>query len=214
MNLLTENYLEQMKRWPTAGRHVLAQYDEETVIVYQAYRAAIAEYAVQHGRFGGAFSFSRMSWIKPNFLWMMYRSGWASKEGQERVLAIRLLRSGFDAICQQSVISTYDPSRYVDRATWQSDVNRSDVRLQWDPDHGPSGNRLERRAVQLGLRSQVLRDYSDRWITEILDITEFVHTQKEILDRDGKDVLKTPVEMVYPAVPQLGADEPPNKLRN
>jgi len=25
---------------------------------------------------------NRMTWIKPNFLWMMYRSGWASKKNQ------------------------------------------------------------------------------------------------------------------------------------
>ena len=50
-------------------------------------------------RFGGdEFSFSRMSWIKTNFLWMMYRCGWASKKDQERVLAVTVSRAGFDEI--------------------------------------------------------------------------------------------------------------------
>ena len=66
-----------------SGRHVLAQYDAETVVVYQAYRPSIGAFAATHGYFGGGFSPSRMSWIKPNFLWMMYRCGWATKEGQE-----------------------------------------------------------------------------------------------------------------------------------
>ena len=57
--------------------------NSEGVIVYQAYRPSIGTYAVEHGHFGGEFSYSRMSWIKTNFLWMMYRSGWGTKPGQE-----------------------------------------------------------------------------------------------------------------------------------
>jgi hypothetical protein len=79
-------YLEQTDHWPPSGRHVLAQYDAESIFVYQAYRPSIALYAVEHQSFGGPdFSYTRMSWIKPNFLWMMYRCGWAAKAGQERV---------------------------------------------------------------------------------------------------------------------------------
>jgi hypothetical protein len=78
--MITRSYLEQSASWPAAGRHILARYDNDSVYVYQAYRASIAHYAVEHQRFGGDdFSYSRMSWIKPNFLWMMYRCGWASK---------------------------------------------------------------------------------------------------------------------------------------
>src|SRR4051812_5177712 len=98
MNLRAEPYLAQVDRWPASGRHILAQFDSETVVVYQSYRQVIGRFATQHQRFGGEFSFSRMSWIKPNFLWMMYRSGWGTKEGQEMTLAVRLVRSGFDEI--------------------------------------------------------------------------------------------------------------------
>ena len=31
--------------WPGQGNHVLAQFNEEAVVVYQAYRPEIAEYA-------------------------------------------------------------------------------------------------------------------------------------------------------------------------
>lgn len=61
-------YAEQVERWPRAGRHVLAQFDDDAVIVYQAYRPSIARWAVQHQQLGGPeFSLGRMSWIKPNF---------------------------------------------------------------------------------------------------------------------------------------------------
>ena len=46
--LVTEPYLEQRKIWPNRGRHILAQYDEKTVVVYQAFNPAIAQYAVEH----------------------------------------------------------------------------------------------------------------------------------------------------------------------
>ena len=47
----------------------------------------VGKIPVKNGYFGGAFSLDRMSWIKPNFLWMMFRSGWGTKEGQEVTLA-------------------------------------------------------------------------------------------------------------------------------
>lgn len=69
----TASYIEQSRQWPDSGRHILAHYDD-TIIVYQAYRPAIGHFAAEHAFFGGEFKYTRMSWIKPNFLWMMYRS--------------------------------------------------------------------------------------------------------------------------------------------
>src|SRR6185369_16959702 len=103
MNLHTEQYFRQLRRWPATGRHILAQFDAGTVVVYQAYRPAIGLFAAQQQRFGGEFSLNRMSWIKPNFLWMMYRSGWGTKQGQEVTLAVRLRRTGFDQILERAV---------------------------------------------------------------------------------------------------------------
>ena len=145
--LITERYKDQIEHWPKSGRHILAQFDDTTIVVYQAYRAEIGRYAVEHGRFGGAFSFSRMSWIKPNFLWMMYRSGWATKENQERILAVRLKSSFFESLLERAVASTFDPERYPSHADWQRVVASSEVRLQWDPDHDLNGLPLARRAL-------------------------------------------------------------------
>ncbi len=45
----TQSYLEQKdKVWPKEGKHILAQYDEDTVVVYQAFCPEIAEYAVKN----------------------------------------------------------------------------------------------------------------------------------------------------------------------
>ena len=113
MSLVTEPYIEQVKTWPNKGRHILAQYDDDTVIVYQAYCPPIGLYAAEHGTFGGHFSYSRMSWIKPRFLWMMYRSGWGTKERQEVTLALRLGRAFFDSLLAQAVPSSWDCDQFA-----------------------------------------------------------------------------------------------------
>ncbi len=147
MKLVTEQYIIQKGRWPQSGRHILAQYDEASVIVYQAYSPSIGRFAAQYGYFGNGFSFERMSWLKPNFLWMQYRSGWSLKEHQETTLAVRLKRSAFDSILAQAVHSTYAAEVYQSEEVWKQAVKSSFVRLQWDPDHAPDGSKLERRAI-------------------------------------------------------------------
>ena len=57
--------------------NIFAQYDENNIRVYQAYANPIADEAIRGATFGPSFKLSRMTWIKPSFLWMMYRSGWA-----------------------------------------------------------------------------------------------------------------------------------------
>jgi hypothetical protein len=197
MILQTERYLDQKDRWPQSGRVILAQYDEDSIVVYQAYRPSIGNFATQHGYFGGDFSLTRMTWIKPNFLWMMYRSGWGTKEGQEVTLAIRLQRSAFDAILVQAVHSKYIPEIYENQKAWNHAVKTSNVRLQWDPDHNPSGGKLERRAIQLGVQGQVALKYSREWIVSIEDISEFVSEQRQHVVSKNYDELLIPSECVY-----------------
>lgn len=194
--LTWKSYSEQERGWPQVGRHILAHYDDETIVVYQAYRPSIGHAAARDARFGGGgFSFERMSWIKPNFLWMMYRSGWGQKEGQEVTLAIRLRRTFFDEILAAAVHSSFVPERYADRAAWKDRVGGSDVRLQWDPDHDPHGGKLERRAIQLGLRGARLKRYASEAIVSIDDISAQVAVQRANV---GTDALETPTEAVYP----------------
>ncbi|MGN6153742.1 MAG: DUF4291 domain-containing protein [Lysobacteraceae bacterium] len=202
--MITEAYTGQQQHWPTTGRHVLAQYDDAGIVVYQAYRPAIADFAVEQQRFGGEFSYTRMSWIKPNFLWMMFRAGWATKAGQERILAVRLRRSFFDEVLRDAVPSSFDPAHHASHDEWKAAIETSDVRLQWDPDHDPLGGPLARRAVQLGLRGAMLRRYGEQDLLSVEDITPFVIEQRTHL-RDGFCDLVVPRERVYPT-PHAGAD--------
>jgi hypothetical protein len=194
MEIKVEPYLQQKEKWPPQGKVIMAQYDADSVVVYQAYRPEIGHFAAEHGYFGGEFKLSRMTWIKPNFLWMMYRSGWGQKEGQEVTLAIRIQRSAFDRILSQAVHSKYIPELYQTEQEWSRAVKRSDVRLQWDPDREQWGNRLQRRAIQLGLQGDAASNYARDWIVSIEDISAFVAEQRRNL---GTQALLTPSESVY-----------------
>jgi hypothetical protein len=195
--LATASYADQMKRWPQSGRHILTHFDDDTIIVYQAYRPDIGQFAVEHGYFGGEFQYSRMSWIKPNFLWMMYRSDWGRSEGQEVVLAVRLKRLFFDSLLAQAVASSFDPRHFSSRDEWAAAVAKSDVRLQFDPDHMPTGEKCERRAIQLGLRGSALEAYGKREIVEIIDMSAFVAEQRANVHGWKSGKLVTPIEHVY-----------------
>ena len=190
-----EYYYEQLKHWPKQGRHILAQSDEESVIVYQAYRPSIGLYAEKHQFFGGDFSFSRMSWIKTNFLWMMYRSGWGTKQGQEVTLAIKLKKSYFDSILLNAFPSTNHT--VIPQEEWKQQLSKTNVRLQWDPDHRPDGGSEERRAIQLGLRNEFLSPFSGDGIIAINNISEFVEEQRSYVNKNALDKLLIPKESVY-----------------
>lgn len=198
MKLTLEPYLAQANRLPSNGRYILAQYDNNSIVVYQAYRPQIGRLAAECGYFSGEFQFDRMSWIKPNFLWMMYRSGWGRKEGQETVLAITLQRTAFDKILAAAVHSKYERALYESQAEWKKAVRNSKVQLQWDPDRHPTGAKLERRAIQLGLRGEFLRKYATDWLLDIEDISDFVAQQLEFVKREDWANLLLPRETIYP----------------
>lgn len=190
-----ESYQQQTQNWPQSGKHIMAQFTDDYVVVYQAYRPAIGQFAAKHQYFGGEFSYSRMSWIKPNFLWMMYRSGWGAKPGQEIVLAIFLKRAYFETILSNAFPSTNVMN--LDNAQWKSKVAATDVRLQWDPDHDPYGAKLERRAVQLGLRNDYLAPFKGEGVIRVEDISNFVATQRQHVQEGELEKLMTPAETPY-----------------
>ncbi|UUO07002.1 DUF4291 domain-containing protein [Blastopirellula sp. J2-11] len=197
MTIPTERYRNQKEKWPSSGKHLLACFDDETILVYQAYSPSIGLFAARNGYFGGDFSYNRMSWIKPNFLWMMYRSNWGQSSGQEIILAIRLRRTFFDSILEKAVPSTFNPEQFSSQDEWKSAVSQSEVRLQWDPDHLPNGAKDERRAIQLGLRGSTLEDYGKEEIVEIMDMSEFVVAQRENAIGERIEELITPLERPY-----------------
>ncbi|MFE6662812.1 DUF4291 domain-containing protein [Streptomyces sp. NPDC057697] len=157
---------------PTSPRYeIRAQHTGTTVTVYQAYAPAIGLPAARDGRFPDIWKRDRMTWIKPSFLWMMYRCGWAVKEGQETVLAVEITREGFDWALGNAELSHYVRGVHPDRATWQRNLRSAPARVQWDPERDLRLERLPYRSLQLGLSGEAARRYADEWTVSIRDVT-------------------------------------------
>ncbi|MDA1360745.1 DUF4291 domain-containing protein [Glycomyces luteolus] len=188
---------------PTPSRQIRAVFDADTITVYQAYSPAIAEPALAAQTFALPFKRERMTWIKPSFLWMMYRCGWASKPGQERVLALRITREGFEWALAHSCGSR--PAECETEEAWKARLAASPVRVQWDPERGPGLERLEHRSIQIGLSGEAVDRYVDRWITAIEDVTDLaVRIGAEA--GGGEEVRRLlPVERAYPLDAELAA---------
>ena len=176
---------------------IRAVYTEDTIRVYQAYNKDIASEAVQNGTFGEKFKLDRMTWIKPSFLWMMYRCGWGTKENQEHILAIDMKREAFDFIVQNAVISTYNSNMDISYEEWKEQIKKSDIRCQWDPERDLYGQPLGYRSIQLGLRGEAVRKYVNEWIVDITDITDYVKKLK--MQKDAKNDISAllPKEEIY-----------------
>lgn len=179
-----------------AGKQIItAQHTEEDIIVYQAFNNQIADYAIEHQKFGGSnYSFNRMTWIKPNFLWMMYRSRWATKPNQERILAISIRKEFFKQLLKEGELSSIKQSNHKNESLWKKLLNRSEVRIQWDPHHSPDGSKLERKAIQIGIKGNLQKEFATNQINYIEDITQFVKEQYKYIKKKDYQYLKVPVE--------------------
>lgn len=193
----TEKYTEQIKRLPKSGKQIIGRLEGENIIVYQAFNPSISAWAVKHQQFGGDhYSFTRMSWIKPGFLWMMYRAGWAAKEHQQNILAITLPVEHFKTILSNATISSYDNNMYTTHEEWKAELEKTEVRLQWDPDHDPHGTKQERKAIQLGLKGSILKKFCTKWMVKIEDITPFVKEEYKKVQAGNTDELNVPFEEI------------------
>ncbi|MFE5794241.1 DUF4291 domain-containing protein [Streptomyces sp. NPDC056503] len=150
---------------------IRALHTDSTITVYQAYPPEIGLPAGREGRFPATWKRDRMTWIKPSFLWMMYRSGWGTKEGQKRVLAVEIAREGFEWALRHACLSHYEHGLHTDRDTWRRRLNRAPARVQWDPERDLRLQSLPHRSLQLGLAGEAARRYADEWIVSLTDVT-------------------------------------------
>ncbi|GAA1720554.1 DUF4291 domain-containing protein [Streptomyces yatensis] len=180
-------------------RHqIRARHTASTVTVYQAYGPHIGLPAARDGGFPAAWKRDRMTWVKPSFLWMMYRCGWGEKEGQETVLAVDITREGFEWALRNACLSHYVRGFHSDEASWRGQLRQAPSRVQWDPERDLLLRPLPHRSLQLGLAGEAARRYADEWTVAVRDVTPLareIHT----LVREGD------LEAAAPLLPQ----EPP-----
>lgn len=195
----------------TPNRQIRASHNDETIRVYQAYSDAIADTALTHGTFvEPAFKMTRMTWIKPSFLWMMYRSGWAAKDsGQHRVLGVDITRAGFEWALANSCLSHQSG---LSKADARRMMEEHPVRIQWDPERDLSLAPLDHRSIQIGLRGEAVQRYVHDWIVQIEDLTETAHEIRRLVVaqriEEARELLpaERPYKLAMTLAEHIGAD--------
>ena len=173
-------------------REIRADYDSETITVYQAYSPPIAGPAVAQQRFVAPFSFGRMTWIKPSFLWMMERCGWGKKPDQQVTLAVRITRAGWEEALGQAVLT-------------ERGASGAAVLVQWDPERSLRGGKLEHRSIQVGLSRHLIRRYAEEWVVAIADLSPLVARMRSLRAAGDHDHARRllPPERPYPVSDEL-----------
>lgn len=184
-------------------KKIFASFDLEGIFVYQAFKPEIADEALRLGTFCKGFNLERMTWIKPSFGWMLYRSGYGTKHRQERILKIKLSHTGFQAILVQGVPTVFDRNLFATELDWQKALNQGDVRYQWDPDRNLRLHKLERRAIQLGIRGNTVQNYVHKWIIGIEDVTALARQIHSAIAHKMSELPLVPEERVYEVTPEI-----------
>ncbi len=179
---------------------IRADYDASSIVVYQAYPQAIAAASLKAGRFVEPFSFNRMTWIKPSFLWLMHRSNWGQKSGQECILAVRISRIGWERALASGVLTSYEPKAHASQTQWADAFAKAPVQIQWDPERNLRGAALQHGSVQVGIGRQMIHEYNESWLMELRDLTPTVAKMRDLLRRGEAQAASRhlPHEKPYP----------------
>ncbi len=198
--------MKNIKKDARGSHEIWAQYSSKTVTIYQAYSSQIADAALKAQRLVAPFSYLRMTWIKPSYLWLMARSQWAQKRGQERILAMEILRSKWEYALGEGVLTHPEPRIHGSGTTWQQLFEKSLVHVQWDPERNLRGTKLTHRSIQVGLSRELVEEFATEWIVSISDLTEKTRKIRRFLRAGETSRAKRllPLERLYP-VPQQTA---------
>jgi len=179
-------------------RQVRAHATDRSVFVYQAYCPDIAAAAVRAQRFVPPFRMERMTWIKPSFTWMMYRSGWATKPDQERILRVELSHEGFLWALAHAAEAAYDPALHGEHAAWRLRLDEAPVRVQWDPERTLSLAPLPWRALQVGVGGPAVPRFVHDWTLGIEDVTDMARAVRAAVEAGDR---ATALALVPPEPP-------------
>ena len=214
----------------------VGEHRADAVAVYQAFNSEIADWALAHQSFDGCpgFNTTRMTWVKPSFGWVLYRSGYGRKHGQDRVLKLWLPHDALASLLAQcQLVDTNKatrashkasrPVRAVGGGAGGSDSDGDDGegtctggsvgRVQWDPERdvlAPAPNKreprqmLRRRAIQIGLPGRLSAQYVAA-VTRVEDVTPLAHA---VGDAHGAKTTKEFDRRLRELRPQLPLEAP------
>lgn len=188
------------------------EWDAEGVYVYQAYRPEIADWALENQKFGGpAWKAARMTWIKPSFAWMLYRSGYGEKPGQtQRVLKVKVSHATMAHFLSHCKCVDYnkDTRKKQKKKKQTQHEGGGNGRIQWDPERDlfqsekkEPRRMLRQRAIQIGLAGSL----SEYYVSHIISIEEVTELARRVgaahkLEKT-KDIM-TAMEALRPDLPR------------
>lgn len=95
------------------------------------------------------------------------------------------------------MLSNYERAVHGEKAFFEKALGVSECRVQWDPDRTLALERMERRAIQVGLRGGLVRRYARDWIIGIEDVSDLAHRIKDAVANKA-ELPPVPEERVYP----------------
>ncbi|WP_207893730.1 DUF4291 domain-containing protein [Tenacibaculum sp. M341] len=185
MKVFLHNKEEKEKEEMLKQQEIRADFDSKTITVYQAYNKKIALPAIKNNRFEAPFSFTRMTWIKPSYLWLMERSNWGTKSNQEYILGIKIKRDCWEKALAMGVLTDPDKTVYKSGLEWEEKFKQAKVHIQWDPERSLKGGKLQNRTIQVGISRFLIEEYNNDWIEEIVDVTPLTKKINQLL-KEGK----------------------------
>ncbi|KAL8733125.1 MAG: hypothetical protein Q9166_002317 [cf. Caloplaca sp. 2 TL-2023] len=192
----------------TPYRQIRANYDSKTITVYQAYSAAIAIPAVEEQKLNASPTYKphRMTWIKPSWAWMMYRSGYSYKDpNQSHILALKIPHKHFLHLLSLASVTSHSEILTPDEKS-------KPVRVQWDPERSVRMEVLPCRSIQIGISGEVVGKFVEEWVESIEDVTSMARGLKKVVDEDKEVLLEELVERGL-VVPRERVYEVDEKLR-
>lgn len=184
-------------------QEIRAIYNKDTITVYQAYNAQIATEAIKNNKFESPFSFNRMTWIKPSYLWLMARSNWGTKSNQEYILGIELYRQAWEKALSHGVLTHPDQKVYKSGKDWEKAFEQAKVHIQWDPERSIRNKKLDIKTIQVGIGREWIMEYNDEWIAQITDYTPLTRKINALRKQGNYKAAKKhlPIEKVYELSP-------------
>ncbi|KAK0662040.1 hypothetical protein QBC41DRAFT_285439 [Cercophora samala] len=170
----------------TPYKQIRALHSPQTITLYQAYNPAIASAAVAAQSLSASplFKTTRMTWIKPSWAWMLYRSGYALKDpNQSRILALTMSHEDFLWLLSQGVETSHrTPQQEKDGNGGRKKKKLGGVRIQWDPERDVKLDKLGHRSIQIGIPGG---EVCERWVgmvKRIEDVTDKAREIKRVID--------------------------------
>lgn len=177
-----------------------ALFDQNAIAVYAAFDSSIANIAVARQQLLPPFSYDRMTWIKPSFLWLMYRSNWAQQPGMDRILRIWVGRKEWDNALREAILTTPEPHVYPDAKQWRQFADKARIKVQWDPERDIRNQRLQHKSIQVGITAALSEQYAKQWIRRIEDLTPLTHQIRNLVFQGKYNAAEAllPAENAYP----------------